>query len=262
MKNPFPGMNPWLEEYWRDIHASLLVYARDQLNGELPADLTASVDERLSIDTWEEQPRTYVPDVAIAEAWDLPAAAVQGAGGVAVEAAQPIVVDRSERKVRRLEITHASGHVITVIEFLSPSNKSPVERRIEWQRKREENLAAGLNFVEVDLIRTGAWVLPDHDGMVRFPEGRVTHAVCATRGSSPWRHEFYRCPLRERLPIIRVPLRHGERDVALDLQPLIDQSYIHGRYARKIDYSKPPEPPLPPEELAWVREILAQLAKG
>jgi len=31
MKNPFPGMNPWPEEFWQDVHASLLVYARDEL---------------------------------------------------------------------------------------------------------------------------------------------------------------------------------------------------------------------------------------
>jgi hypothetical protein len=46
MKNPFPGMNPWLEEFWRDVHASLLVYACDLLNTELPPGLHARVDER------------------------------------------------------------------------------------------------------------------------------------------------------------------------------------------------------------------------
>ena len=114
MKNPFPGMNPWLEEYWRDVHAHLLVYAADQLNGELPPDLTASVDERLVIDVEEDEPRTYVPDVAV--------------------------------------------------------------------------------------------------------------------------------------------------NVALDLQALVDQCYERSRYERKIDYSKPPEPALPPEELAWAREIVAASA--
>ena len=24
MKNPFPGINPWFEEFWRDVHANLL----------------------------------------------------------------------------------------------------------------------------------------------------------------------------------------------------------------------------------------------
>ena len=49
MKNPFPGMNPWFEEYWRDFHACFLVYGCDQLNAELPPDLrTCSLNaERL-----------------------------------------------------------------------------------------------------------------------------------------------------------------------------------------------------------------------
>jgi Protein of unknown function (DUF4058) len=37
MKNPFPGMNPWLEDFRRDVHAKLLVYACDELNKPVPA---------------------------------------------------------------------------------------------------------------------------------------------------------------------------------------------------------------------------------
>ena len=260
MKNPFPGMNPWLEEFWRDVHASLLVYARDELNGELPPDLTASVDERLVIDVEEEKPRTYVPDVAISESWDNPVGPAIGPGGAAVEAAKPILVDRGEHKLRRLEIADSKGHLITVIELLSPSNKTEFDYRWLWQRKRNENLAAGLSFVEIDLVRAGAWTLPDHDGVLRLPADRVCHAVCVTRSRLHWRHEFYKCPLRERLPVIRIPLRRGERDAALDLQALVDLCYERGRYSRKIDYSKPPEPPLPPEESTWAREVLAASA--
>jgi hypothetical protein len=162
-------MNPWLEEYWRDVRARLLVYACDQLNGELPPDLTASVDERLVIDREEEEPCTYVPDVAITESWDSPGALALGPGGATVEAAKPIVVDRGETKVRRLEITDSKGHLIIVIEFLSPSNKTDLEARWLWDRRRKENLAAGLSFVEIDLVRAGSWTLPDHDGRLRLP---------------------------------------------------------------------------------------------
>ena len=36
MKSPFPGMDPYLEEFWPDVHASLIIYARDQLEEQLP----------------------------------------------------------------------------------------------------------------------------------------------------------------------------------------------------------------------------------
>ena len=257
MKNPFPGMNPWLEGFWRDVHASLLVYARDELNVELPNDLTASVDERLVIDVEEEEPRTYLPDASISQQWGSSAGPAIGPGGVAVEVAEPIIVEAGERKLRRLEIAERSGRLITVIEFLSPSNKTELDHRWRWERKRNDNLAAGLSFVEIDLVRAGSWTLTDHEGLLTLPPDRVCHAVCVTRAGLPWRHEVYRCPLRERLPTIRVPLRPGERDAALALQALVDLCYERGRYERKIDYSKPPEPPLPPEEIAWGRQALA-----
>ena len=234
----------------------MLVYARDQLNGELPADLTASVDERLVIDTEEDVPRTYVPDVAVSESWDNADAPVIGPGGAPVEAAKPIVVDHGELKLRRLEILDSRGHLITVIELLSPTNKTDYDYRRHWERKRKECLAAGLSFVEIDLVRAGSWALPDHQGRLRLSTDRIHHAVCVTRGRLHWRHEFYKCPLRERLPVIRIPLRPGERDAALDLQALVNECYESGRYERKIDYSQAPEPTLPPEDWHWASEIL------
>ena len=260
MQNPFPGMNPWLEESWRDVHASLLVYARDQLNGELPQDLAASVDERLVIDVEAEEPRSYLPDVSILESWDKSAGPVAGPGGSVVEAAKPIIVDRGEHKVRHLEIVERDGRIVTVIELLSPTNKMDFDHRQLWQRKREECLAAGVSFVEIDLIRCGSWTLPDHQGLLRLPAERISHVISVTRAGLPWRHEFYRCPLHEPLPIIRIPLRPGDRDAALALQSLINETYERGRYERRIKYSKPPEPALPPQDWAWAQEHLrAQL---
>lgn len=257
MQNPFPGMNPWLERFWPDIHAALLVYARDQLNAELPPDLQARVDERLAIDTEEEKPRTYVPGVAVTEPWDRPAGPVLGEAGLGAVAAEPIVVDFGEQVLRHLEIVDSRAHVITAIELLSPSNKEEVERRVAWKEKRFDYLRAGINVVEIDLLRSGGWVLPDRSLLKPMPPGRVCHHVAVTR--PPWlgRHEFYVAPLRQRLPVIRVPLRRTDPDAALDLQLLIDQCYERGRYASAIDHSQPPQPPLGEEEAAWARGVLS-----
>jgi hypothetical protein len=165
-----------------------------------------------------------------------------------------------EFKLRRLEITDSKGHLITVLEFLSPSNKTESDYRWRWEQKRKEILGAGLSFVEIDLVRAGGWTLPDHDGRLRLPADRVCHAVCVTRARLHWRHEFYRCLLRETLPTIRIPLRRGERDAALDLQSLVNLCYERGRYARKINYTSQPEPALPSGELAWARETLSAAA--
>jgi hypothetical protein len=257
MKNPFPGMNPWLEEFWRDVHASLLVYARDQLNAELPAGLQARVDERLAVQTEEQQPHTYLPDVAITESWDRPTAPILGQGGLAVTVAEPIIVDSGEQVIRHLEIVDSRARVITAIELLSPSNKTDGHALLAWEKKRCDYLRGSINLMEIDLLRGGGWTLPDRSLLKPIPSGRVCYHVCTTR--PPWltRHEFYVLPLRERLPAVRVPLRRTDPDVALDLQLLIDPCYERGRYGSVIDYSKEPYPPLPEEEAGWAREILA-----
>jgi hypothetical protein len=261
MKNPFPGMNPWLEEYWRDVHARLLVHASEQLNDRLPDELRARVDERLVIDIDEEKPQTYVPDVAITESWDRASRPVIGQRGLPVNVAEPVVVDLGHQIVRRLEIVDSREHIITAIEVASPSNKAVGEAWEAWRRKRNDYVATGINVVEVDLLRGGGWILPDRSLLKPIPTGRVWHHVCITR--APWKgeHEFYVLPLRERLPTIRIPLRRADPDVALDLQSLIDQCYTGGRYGSTIDYTKAPNPALPEEEAIWAKEVLAMQQK-
>src|SRR5258708_28909620 len=68
MPSPFPGMDPYLEAHWRDVHASLIIYARDALQEVLPSSLLARVEERVVLETpegWGEH--DYYPDVRIVE---------------------------------------------------------------------------------------------------------------------------------------------------------------------------------------------------
>jgi hypothetical protein len=185
---------------------------------------------------------------------------VLGQKGLPVAVADPVVVNLGEQILRRLEIVDSREHIITAVELVSPSNKSVGEAWEAWRRKRHDYLAAGMNVVEVDLLRAGGWILPDRSLLKPIPPDRIWHHVCITR--VPWKgeHEFYIMPLRDRLPAIRIPLRHTDPDVALDLQSLIDHCYAGGRYASTIDYTKPPNPPLPDEERGWAREVLAAIA--
>src|SRR5256885_6518067 len=51
VKSPFPGMDPYLEARWGDVHQSLITYARDALQPNLPPDLRARVEERVFVQT-------------------------------------------------------------------------------------------------------------------------------------------------------------------------------------------------------------------
>jgi hypothetical protein len=46
-------MDPYLEAHWRDIHAGLIIYARDALQGALPRGLRARVEESVLLETPE-----------------------------------------------------------------------------------------------------------------------------------------------------------------------------------------------------------------
>ena len=83
------------------------------------------------------------------------------------------------------------------------------------------------------------------------------YGVCVFRAARPTEHEVYPIRLRERLPAIRVPLRPTDADVVADLQPLIDQCHERGRY-HLLNYRLDLDPPLPPEETAWVEGIVRE----
>src|SRR6185503_14836968 len=51
MPSPFPGMDPYLEAHWRDVHARLIIYASDALQGALPSGLRARVEESVLLET-------------------------------------------------------------------------------------------------------------------------------------------------------------------------------------------------------------------
>ena len=52
------------------------------------------------------------------------------------------------------------------------------------------------------------------------------------------------------------PLADPDPDLSLDLQPLLDDVYSLGRYGERIDYSRPLDPPLTPEQVAWLEKRL------
>src|SRR4051812_1188035 len=51
MPSPFPGMDPYLEAHWRDVHARLIIYASDALQRVLPGSLRARVEESVLLKT-------------------------------------------------------------------------------------------------------------------------------------------------------------------------------------------------------------------
>ena len=259
-KNPLPGMNPYLEESWDDVHTMLLGYIRDALANELPLDLNARAEEREVLLEDDEQIH-YVADVAVTEreeAWRSGAAsswqpATEGASTQVLS--EPVIIYSEPETERWLEIREGkSGKLVTVIELLSPSNK--LRHATKYVEKRRGHIDAGVNLVEIDLLRAGKHVLAVPLEMIRAKlRKQPAYLVCVTRGIEPSRHEVYFCPLRQPLPAVRIPLREHDKDVALELQPLIDRCYELGRYWQ-TNFSRALEAPLSADDASWLKEKL------
>jgi hypothetical protein len=58
VKSPFPGMDPFLENIWRDVHVSLIVHSSAQLNEQLPNQFRCRIEERET--GLEETPDRYL----------------------------------------------------------------------------------------------------------------------------------------------------------------------------------------------------------
>ena len=255
MKSSFPGMDPYLEQHWRDVHARLIIYACDVLQSNLPDDLRARVEERVFVESPEGTERANYPNVRIIER-PRRQTVISPEAGVAV--AEPLVIHLASEPVSQgfIEIVEAgSGHrVITVIEVLSLANKVPGEGQDLYRQKQKELKEARVSLVEIDLLRAGQRVLSVFFHQIP-PSHRTAYQVCVRRGWKSDQAEVYRVPLRERLRVIGVPLRETDKDIVLDLQALMNQCYERGRYD-DLDYKVAPEPALGAEDAVWAGALL------
>jgi Protein of unknown function (DUF4058) len=270
MDSPFPGMDPYLERHWGDVHQSVVTYIRDWLQARLPAELRARMQERVYIEVPDVRRGEYYPDVRVIE--HPRRAPTTGAGTAVAEAgttttgadeylpAEPILIHLDIEPITEsfVEIVDVkSGHrVVTAIEVLSPTNKRPTEGQRLYLKKRDDLKLAGVNTVEIDLLRGGERVLGVPQTLVP-PAHRTAYQVCIWRAAQPGTVAVYPVPLRERLPVISIPLRPGDREVPLALQAILDQCYRNGGYD-DIDYRNEPDPPLSADDAMWADILLRE----
>lgn len=260
MRSPFPGMDPYLEQFWGDVHHTMINRSRAAIQKQLPADLVARVDERVFVEPSEGPPRNIVPDVRVVERGWREEPVLRASNGITV--AEPLVIQIDEDEPVRqgfIEIIDLKSgrRVVTVIEIISPFNKIAGPGRDMYVKKQGELRQAGVSLVEIDLNRTGNRVLSAP--FERIPDGhRTPYAACVRRGWKPSAFEYYRLPLRERLSAIAIPLRQTDADIPLDLQSVLDECCEEGRYIEDIDYREEPEPALSPDESKWADTLLRE----
>src|SRR5262245_23812103 len=160
MPSPFPGMDPYLEPHWGDVHTRLIIYSTDTIQDQLPPELRARVEERVVLETPEGLGRGLFPAVRVVEYPPRPTPGPMPP--VSVGVAEPLIIDAQPEPAteRFIQIIDASSgnRVVTVIEVLSPTNKLPGLDREQYQRKQRELVRSDTNLVEIDLLRQGRHV--------------------------------------------------------------------------------------------------------
>lgn len=251
-------MDPYLERHWPDVYTKLVTYAADALNASLPPELIARTQERIAIESDADGPHHLAPDVRISEAarktQPAPhAVAVSGAVELAPYRLVAIVEPLIERFIEIVEIT--GERLVTVIEIISPTNKQGHGLQA-FKHKRDQFLAGDVNFVEIDLVRAGDWrnLLRPHSPPKDLDS---PYRVTIRTANDPMAVYYHPIRLQQPLPAISIPLRQDDPPIRLDLQPLIEQAYMNGRYSHTLDYTQPLDPPpLDADDAAWTDELL------
>ena len=258
MPSPFPGMDPYLEdpEIWPDVHLGMIAAVRADLQARLPSRYRARIDARLVIE--EPEPYSYRPDVSVAEVSEPEAHyATTADPGTRITADEPVTVVASAEPIRQgfIEIRFAhGGEVVTVIEILSPSNKSRGHGRREYLQKQQDLLDSDIHLVEIDLLRDGEHTIAAPPQSLKDLTG--DYWGCVHRAEHGREFEIYPVPIRERLPRVKVPLRAPDPDVVLDLPAAFSRCYHEAGYERDVDYTGDPAVPLRPEDKEWASALL------
>lgn len=226
MPSPFPGMDPYLEhpKIWPAFQHHLLACLYQIL-------LPGLVDRyRARVGT-----RCYVSEMPLFTS-----------------------IIRDEYSEEFIEIrSRTDNKLVTLLEVVSPANKTTAAGRQAYLAKRKEAVAQRAGIVEIDLVLQGKPTLTySRDGLPEFD-----HAVSVTRATAPDRYEIYTATIQKRLPKFKLPLAPDDRDTLLDLQAAFTRAYDLGGFTGQIDYKSPPpaDVPLSDAYQAWINDMLKQM---
>ena len=224
MASPFPGMDPYLEDerLWPAFHHQLVSCLYQILLPGLVDRYRARVAQR-----------HYHTEQALFTS-----------------------VVREEHREDLIEIRQRSdGRLVTLLEVVSPANKTTGVGRGAYLAKRAEARHAGGNLVEIDLVLQGQPMLDySREGLPDWD-----YAVTVTRSVQPERYEIYTATLpKPRLPRFRLPLAADDRDTVLDLYAAFCRAFDQGNFAAKIDYQRDPPTRLSEEQRKWLTGFLKQ----
>jgi hypothetical protein len=238
-------MDPYLEApiIWADVHTSLMTIFQEQLNPFLVPQYLAELEIQVVIDRVDEDSSVTTPRTEAG-----PPAAVAVAEPLPVRLRVPL--DMPTRLVTVYIRQRENETLVGVIELLSPVNKRHGTGRTEYLEKRRTFLRTRVHLIEIDLLRSHPR-MPFDD-----PLPAADYLVMVAKGGERPHCSVWPISVRQPLPTIPIPLLDPDPPVPLALGQALHTAYERARYDLRIDYRKPPFPPLTPPDAAWAEALL------
>ena len=254
MVSPFPGMDPYLEGIeWSHVHHELASAILSFIAVKIAPNYYARIERYTVRDTFPDLGIGIMyPDVSVFEQKAPPI--VSDSAADVLTSTPPTVhipnVLPVEVRIPVIEIKdRANNTLITAIEILSPVNKRPPGLQ-PYQEKRTTLYTAGVNLLEIDLLRYGTHPfthpkMPDTHYHITLVRADATHI------------EVWGFNVQDNIPIVPIPLKAPDADVLLDIRKALDMVYERGLFELTIDYNKtPPLPAFDDEEQTWMKNLL------
>ena len=233
MAIPFPGMDPWLESpyIWPDSHNRLTYVISDSLNERLPRPNYARLELRPEVGVVEDEGgyvRRIVPDVSVVRHSGAESAVALAEPEVALSDSLEITIANESIEHPMVEVRDPSrGHqLVTLIEIVSPANKSPGSDRDAYLKKQAEVRASEASLVKIDLFRGGKRLFAALElvsAVAQHPR-RVDYVASLNRAWKRDAYELFLMSMTDPLSVLPLPLRQGQPEMRLNLQEFFGQA--------------------------------------
>ena len=111
-------------------------------------------------------------------------------------------------------------------------------------------MASRTSLVEIDLLRAGI-PMP-----LRRKAARSDYRIVISRGATRPRAKLAAFNMRQPIPSIPIPLLPEDGEPDLDLGNVFHALYDRARFDLRLNYAKPPVPPLSKGAMGWARSIV------
>ncbi len=257
MRLPFPGMDPWLEHpaLWPDVHNRFIAAIADAMTPVIRPKYYIGLETRTRLLAPDELALIGIPDLSVTTRYRpdftgplAPAGNGAGLGVGVMEVDLPMAEEVRESYLEVHDV--ATGVLVTLIELLSPVNKIWGLGRLKYERKRSKILTSMTGLVEIDLLRAGE---PLSYGI--GPTPRSDYRILVSRGQRRPRAQLYTFGVRNSIPVIPLPLLPEDPEPPMDLGAILHALYDRAGYDLRLDYSKPPVPPLSQDDAVWAEAL-------